>query len=160
MAVSQYQYGPTNPILATIATAKAVAVGDIVGMVTGTLIRAEDQAWDTNIATTQTAFSLLFLGVSGQQKNSTDARIFGNSTDNVCRVDASGIFTFDCASATFEIGDFVGPAKASGNALESQKVVAVATDLLGIGRVVERGTSITRVKIQLLSKLAPVARQV
>ena len=63
MAVSQYQYGPTTPILATIATAKAVAVGDIVGMATGTLIRAEDQAWDTNIATTQTAFSLLFLGV-------------------------------------------------------------------------------------------------
>lgn len=159
MPVSQYQLGNTNPTIATVATAKAVAVGDIVGMSSGTLVKASDETWDTNLATTQTNFVTKFLGVSGQQKDANVARVFGNATDNVIRVDAGGVFTFDCASATFEVGDLVGCAKQSGNALEDQKVVSVASEALAIGRVVERGTSITRVKIQILSKLNPLARQ-
>lgn len=159
MPVALYRTGATNPVQATIATAKAVAIGDIVGMSSGTLVRAEDQAWNTDLGTTQSDFRALFLGVSRQQKAAGDARVFGNSSDNVVGVDSTGVWEFDCASATFELGDLVGPAKQSGNALESQKVVAVATEARAIGRVVERGTSITRVKVQLLSVLAPVARQ-
>lgn len=159
MPVSQYQFGGTNPTIATVATAKAVAVGDICGMSSGTLVKASDETWDTNLATTQTNFVTKFLGVSGQQKDANVARVFGNATDNVIRVDAGGVFAFDCASATFEVGDLVGCAKQSGNALEDQKVVSVASEALAIGRVVERGTSITRVKIQILSKLNPLARQ-
>jgi len=159
MPVSQYQYGGTNPTIATVATAKAVAVGDLCGMSSGTLVKASDTTWNTDLATTQSDFRALFLGVSGQQKDANLARVFGNATDNVIRIDAGGIFTFDCASATFEVGDFVGPAKQTGNALEDQKVVKVSTEATAIGRVVERGTSITRVKIQILSVLNPTARQ-
>jgi len=159
MAVSQYQFGGTNPTIATIATAKAVAVGDLVGMSSGTLVKASDTTWNTDLATTQSDFRALFLGVSGQQKAAGDARVFGNATDNVVRVDAGGIFQFDCASATFEVGDLVGPAKDTGNALLDQKVVKVTPEASAIGRVVERGTSITRVKIQILSVLNPLARQ-
>lgn len=159
MAVSQYQYGGTNPTIATVATAQAVAVGDICALTSNTITRAGDETWDTDLATTQTAFVAKFLGVSGQQKDANLARVFGNATDNVIRIDAGGVFQFDCASATLEVGDLVGPAKASGNALESQKVVKVASEALAIGRVVERGTSITRVKVQILSKLNPTARQ-
>lgn len=43
MPVSQYQFGGTNPTIATVATAKAVAVGDIVGMSSGTLVKASDE---------------------------------------------------------------------------------------------------------------------
>jgi len=111
MPVSQYQYGGTNPTIATVATAKAVAVGDLCGMSSGTLVKASDTTWNTDLATTQSDFRALFLGVSGQQKDANLARVFGNATDNVIRIDAGGIFTFDCASATFEVGDFVGPAK-------------------------------------------------
>lgn len=159
MPVSQYQYGGTNPTIATVATAKAVAVGDLCGMSSGTLVKASDTTWNTDLATTQSDFRALFLGVSGQQKDANLARVFGNATDNVIRIDAGGVFTFDCASATFEVGDFVGAAKQSGNALEDQKVVKVSTEATAIGRVVERGTSITRVKIQILSVLNPIARQ-
>lgn len=159
MPVSQYQYGGTNPTIATVATAKAVAVGDLCGMSSGTLVKASDTTWNTDLATTQSDFRALFLGVSGQQKDANVARVFGNATDNVIRIDAGGVFVFDCASATFEVGDFVGPAKQSGNALEDQKVVKVSTEATAIGRVVERGTSITRVKIQILSVLNPTARQ-
>lgn len=159
MPVSQYFYGGTNPTIATVATAKAVAVGDLCGMSSGTLVKASDTTWNTDLATTQSDFRALFLGVSGQQKDANVARVFGNATDNVIRIDAGGVFQFDCASATFEVGDFVGPAKQSGNALEDQKVVKVSTETTAIGRVVERGTSITRVKIQILSVLNPTARQ-
>lgn len=160
MAAPQYLYDDTAPVKATIATAKAVDAGDLVGMSSGTLVKASDTAWDTNLATTQTAFALLFLGVAAQTKTSTTvARVFGNSEDNVIMVSSAGVYEFDCASATFEVGDLVGPAKDTGNALLDDKVVGVASEAYAIGRVVERGTSITRVKVRLLSKLAPLARQ-
>lgn len=159
MPVSQYEYGDSNPTIAPVLTAQAVAVGDICGLSSGNVVRAQDETWDTNLATTQTNFVTKFLGVSGQQKDANVARVFGNSTDNRIRIDAGGVFEFDCASANFAVGDLVGCAKQSGNALESQKVVAVASEALAIGRAVEAGTSVTRIKIQILSKLNPMARQ-
>lgn len=160
MSAPQFLYGDAALVSATIATAKATASGDLVGMSAGTLVRAEDTTWDTDLATTQTAFAALFLGASAQTKTSTTvARVFGNSQDNVIEVATGGVWEYDCASATFEIGDFVGPAKDTGNALLSNKVVKVTTEAKAIGRVVERGTSITRVKFKLLSVLNPAARQ-
>jgi hypothetical protein len=158
MAVPQYLYGDVNEVKVTIATAKAVDAGDLVGMASGTLVRAEDQAWDTNLLTTQTNFANLFLGVSMQTKDASTARIRGNSEDNTIMVAPEGVYEFDCESATFEVGDLVGPAKDTGNALLSDKVVAVVA-AGAIGRVVQRGTSITRVKVKLLSMLSPAARQ-
>lgn len=159
MPVSQYLTSDTNPVVAPVLTAQAVAVGDICGLSSGNVIRAQDETWVTDLATTQTNFANKFLGVSGQQKDANLARVFGNSTDNLIRIDTSGIFEFDCASANFNIGDLVGPAKQTGNALESQKVVAVGSEALAIARVAEAGTSITRVKVRLLSDLQPLARQ-
>lgn len=156
---TRYLHSDTDPVMVPIATGQAVDVGDLSGLDAGTLVRAEDTTWDTNLATTQTAFVAKFLGVSGQKKAAGTARIFGNSSDNICRVDSAGIYEFSCASATFAVGDLVGPAKQSGNALESQKVVAVAYEHLAIGRVVEAGASITKVKVRLLSMLMPAARQ-
>jgi hypothetical protein len=158
MAAPQYLKGDVAEAKVTIATAKAVDAGDLVGMATGTLVRAEDETWDTNLLTTQTNFANKFLGVSMQTKDATTARIRGNSEDNTIMVATAGEYEFDCASATFEVGDLVGPAKDTGNALLSDKVVAVAA-AGAIGRVTQRGTSITRVKVRLLSMLLPLARQ-
>lgn len=159
MATPQYVLGATAPAIVTVATAKAVATGDLVGMSGGTLVRAEDTAWDTNLATTQTAFAALFLGVSAQRKDANVARVPGNSEDNVIRVDTTGVFEYDCASASFAVGDLVGPAKDTGNALLSNKVVSVASEAYAIGRVWEATSSATRVKVKILSKLLPAARQ-
>jgi hypothetical protein len=155
---TRYFRGDTRPVEVPVATAAECEVGDIVGLASDTLIRAEDQAWDTNLATTQTAFALLFLGVAAQRKVDDVARVPGNGEDNIIRVDSDGIFEFDCASASFAFGDYVGPAKQSGDLLESQKVVEVASEALAIGRVVESATSVTRVKVKLLSKLANASR--
>lgn len=158
MATPRWLRDDTNPVDATIATAKEVAVGDIVGMSAGTLVKASDTTWNTDTATTQADFRALFLGISGQAKDADVARAYGNSDDNEVRVATSGVYEMDCASATFEVGDFVGPAKDTGDALLDDKVVA-AVEAGAIGRVVERGTSITRVKFRVLSILAPLAHK-
>lgn len=154
-----YKRGATDPVVAPVLTAQAVEVGDLVGLSSGNVVRAEDTTWDTNLATTQTAFANAFLGVSGQRKVATVARVIGNGTDNRIRVATGGIYEFDCASASFAVGDLVGPAKQSGNALESQKVASVASEAYAIGRVVEATSSATKVLVRLLSKLGPAARQ-
>ena len=73
--------------------------------------------WTTDLPTTQTAFHAAFLGVAMQRSRSTD-------TDPI-RVATSGVFEMACAAATFNIGDLVGPAKDTGNALLNQTVAAV-----------------------------------
>lgn len=155
----RYIHSDVAPRFVPVLTAQAVGSGDLVGTSSGNVVRAEDTAWDTNLATTQTAFAAAFLGVSAQHKPASTARITGNGRDNVIRVDTAGVFEFDCASANFAIGDYVGPAKQTGNLLESKKVVAVGGEALAIGKVVEAGTALTRVKVQILSKVLPQARQ-
>lgn len=160
MGAPKYLQGDVRPRKVTVATAQAAAIGDVISLITNTAVRGEDIVWDTNLATTQADQAAAFAGISLQQKTANVARIFGNSEDNVLIVGTGGCWEFDCASATFEFGDFVGLAKQAGNALESQKVVSVTTvEADAFGRVIERGTAITRVKIEVLSKMNPAARQ-
>lgn len=159
MTAARYIKGDTDPVVVPVLTAQAVAVGDLVGLSSGNAVRAEDETWVSSLAVTQANFVKKFLGTSLQRKDANVARVPANSADNRIRVDPAGTFEFDCASATFAVGDLVGPAKQSGNALESQKVVAVADESLAVGRVAEAGTSVTRVKVKLLSTLVPQARQ-
>ena len=139
----RYRHGDTKPIMSpAVDTAAVVEIGDLVSE---TPEAAADTTWDTNIATTQEAFHDVFLGVAEQRSRAGD-------TDPI-RVATSGVFEFDCASATFAVGDLVGTAKQTGNGIESQKVVAVATPSLAIGRVVEAGASITKVKVEIDSTI-------
>lgn len=155
---AQYLYGETNPIDTPIATAKAVDTGNLVGLSSGTLVNASDETWDTNLATTQVNFVTKYLGVAAQTKDASTAQIRGNSIANRCRVDTDGVFLFATASASYEVGDYVGPAKASGNALLNDTVAAVAALDKAIGYVVEKTTSSTTVKVRLQSVKAPNAR--
>jgi mRNA-degrading endonuclease toxin of MazEF toxin-antitoxin module len=159
--MARYLYGETNPVSAPIATANSIAIGDLVGYDTSTnyVVKASDFAWTTDLATTQTAFALVFLGTSGQKKLAGEARVFGNSTDNIVRIDCSGVFECDATAATYEFGDFVGPAKDSGNNMVNTTVAKVSGVALAIGRVCENtAASATKVKIQLLSTLNAVGK--
>jgi hypothetical protein len=155
---AQFLYGETNPIDCPIATDKAVDTGSLVGISSGTLVNASDETWDTNLATTQVNFVARFLGVAGQTKDNATAQIRGNSIANRCRVDTDGTFLFATASASYNVGDIVGPAKASGNALLNDTVASVAALDKAIGYVVEKTTSATTVKVRLQSVKAPNAR--
>jgi len=145
-------YGETNPVVAAVDSTTELEIGDLVYQDTDDAKPAGYDAnddgtgdlWDTNIATTQEAFHDVFLGVCMQKSRSGDT--------NDVRVATSGYFEFDCAAATFELGDLVGPAKTGGNNLENGKVVAVATENLAIGRVAKRyGSNTTKVRVKVMS---------
>ena len=157
MPVSKFIRGGTSPIFSPVATATAIALGDLTAQVSGNAVAAGSFTWTTDLATTQTNFAAAFLGVAASRKDANVARVHGYSTDNTLRT-VQGIWEFDCASASFAVGDLVGPAKQTGNLLEPQKVVSVATVALSIGRVVEATSSATRVRVEIHSTLHPTAR--
>ena len=156
MAIT-YSFNATNPVVAPVATNKAIQVGDLVALSSGSAISALDFTWDTNLATTQTAFASAFLGVSGQLKREDVALVYGNSVANQIRVDCSGIYAGDYTGSALLVGDFVGPTSVS-NVLQPQSLVKVASAALAIGRVVEALAGTGTVKFQLLSSQNPVAR--
>jgi hypothetical protein len=155
--MSRYLYGETNPVSAGIQTGDAISVGDLVGYGMGNVYKASATTWDTNLATTQIAFGQTFLGVSGQKKLAGESRVHGNSTDNIIRVDCSGVYEFSCVNASYEIGQWIGAAKDSGNALLNDTVAGVSCKAEAIGICVEATTG-TKIKIQLLSTKNPVAK--
>lgn len=93
--------------------------------------------WDTNIATTSGEFRTAFRGVS-------DARRIAAQTTDGGRVHGliltSGEFRHPLdvtATAIQSVGSFVSVAKASGNALENQKITLTATISNAIGRLTD-----------------------
>lgn len=143
----RWRYGDTKPVVSkAIAAVTTIEIGDLVEATTGVPQSASGHTWNTDLATTQEEFHDKFLGVAMQRSRSAD-------TDPI-RLATAGVFEFTCAAATFEIGDLVGPAKATGNALENQKVVAVATPNLAIGRVAKRyASNTTTVLVEVESTL-------
>ncbi len=136
--VNNYKRGETNPVVVKVQTIEAIARGDLVGLSTGWAYPASDEAW-VDISTSQAAFAANFCGVSGQRKVSGTAKPgTGGGDDNRMRIATEGVFELDCVvtSALFDVGDLVAPCKASGNALEAQKVEK-ATIGKAIGRVEE-----------------------
>src|ERR1019366_6947071 len=106
----------------------------------------------------QYVFAQNFAGISNQRMATTGffgtpTRPFGNSADNVMMVCRGGVFEFDCVSATFTEGQYVGAAKASGNALLNQTVVGVANAALAIGKVFKGGTSVVKVMVEVDSRM-------
>jgi hypothetical protein len=144
----RWRYGDTNPVISKpIASATVIEVGDLVEMAAGgDVTPASLHAWNTDLATTQDEFQNTFLGVAMQRSRAGDVEPI--------RVATSGMFEFDCAAATFELGALVAPAKQSGNALENQKTAALAAgnEAKAIGRVAKRyGTSTTRALVEIFS---------
>lgn len=156
MAIT-YSFNTTNPVVAPVATDKAISVGDLVALSSGSAISALDFPWDTNLATTQTAFASAFLGISGQAKKANVALVYGNSVANQVRVDCSGVFQGDYTGTALLVGDFVGPTSVS-SVLQPQSLVKVASAALAVGRVVEALAGTGIVKFQLLSGQNPVAK--
>ena len=75
----------------------------------------------------------------------------GETTNVQVDVSPEAVYEMDQASATIDIGTPVGPAKASGNALENQKVVA-STGTSCIGRAAaDYQSATTRVRVTLAS---------
>jgi len=141
----RWRWGDTQPVLAAVDSARVIEIGDLLFLETDDVRAADDLTYLSSLALTQEAFHDKFAGVAMQRSRSGD-------TENI-RVATEAVFEFDCASATFEVGDLVGlDDNAGGTALTPQQVIAVATENLAIGRVAERvATEATKVKVRIKS---------
>jgi hypothetical protein len=141
----RWRYGDTKPVVSKpVASATVIEIGDLVETdSSGNVTPASAHTWNTDLATTQGEFQDTFLGVAMQRSRGGDT--------NPIRVATEGVFEFDCAAASFELGALVGPAKQTGNALENQKVAGVANEGLAIGRVAKRTSSETKVYVEIVS---------
>jgi hypothetical protein len=151
MGTPRYSQGDALPASVPVATAQAIARWDIVGLNSNTLVRASDTVWDTNLLTTQTDFQTFFAGVSMQDKLANIARVYGNDADNNIEIQTSGVIEMDCVQQSFNVGDYIGPAKDTGNALLNQKVDKTASSTGSIGRVTEATNNGTTVKFFIIS---------
>jgi hypothetical protein len=127
-----------------VASSTAISKGDMLWYDSGTtsVKPASSFTWDTNIATTQTAFNKLFVGIAYTAKAASDTSITTIEVDS----STDGVWEMDIASTTLVQGASLGPAKASGNALENQKLAAAAITA-ACGRANEHyASATTRVK--------------
>jgi D-alanyl-D-alanine carboxypeptidase len=143
----RWRYGETNPIVMPVDSASVIEIGDLVWLDTDNAKPASDVADQLTEAANQEYFHDRFAGVAMQRSASGD-------TEPI-RVATTGVFEFDCASATYEVGDLIGSSEAaSGTELETQKVVAVGSgnENLAIGRCTKRVASAdTRVLVDAVS---------
>ncbi len=98
----------------------------------GTLTSAKDFTWNASLAQTQTDFHDAFAGVA------IDGSLAAETRD--VTVAPTGVAEYPCAAvgSQLEIGTYIGPAQGTGNTLDPQKVVNVATSNLAIGRLAKR----------------------
>jgi hypothetical protein len=143
--VQRHRREANNPVEAAVDLATAIEIGDMVWQDSDDAKPASDVAEASTLAETQEAFHDGFLGVSEQASRAT-------LESNDIRVGTTGVWEFTCDAATFELGALVGPAAGAGAAIVDQKVAAVATPNLAIGRVAKRyGSNTTKVFVRISS---------
>lgn len=136
----------------TFPASTAVAVGDLLYNNSGVAARASAQADQGSETLNQRLFASLFLGVSA------DARLATETATGSRVVVADGVFDCTCPSTTWAVGELVGPSENSGgDGLENQQVEKVTDPSLAIGYCVKAGTSVTTVRVRLMSRYAPGA---
>lgn len=101
----------------------------------------------TNEAGTQAAFGPKFVGVSMDAKLATDGA-------GKLRVARTFVGEFDCVSGTYEVGDKVCPAYNT-DKLHNLTLKKTTVNAAAIGRVLRRGTTVTRLLVELQSRVLP-----
>lgn len=141
----RWRYGETNPVVLPVDSATVIEIGDLVYLDTDDAKPAAMQADQLSEAANQEAFHDKFAGVAMQRSRAGDT--------NPIRVATTGVFEFECASGTYEVGRLFGAEEqGSGTALENQKVDDVATTNLAIGRCAKRvNPAETRVLVDIVS---------
>ena len=135
----RWRYGDTNPVVAAVDSDTVIEIGDLVLLNTDDARPASMLVDQGTKAANQALFATVFLGVAMQRSRSGETAPI--------RVATTGVFEFDCASGTFELGDMVGLDElAGGHALLNQQVAKVTVAADAVGRVAKRqpaaGTSV------------------
>ena len=152
--VMRWRYGDTSPVTMPVASADPVEIGDLVYLesdVAKPAFRIDDigGSGPLDLAAAQEELHDKWIGVAMQYSPSGAA--------DPIRIATSGVFEFDCASATFELGDRLGgDDNSGGDKLENQKLIAVPSNApeRSLGRVAKRvPTASTKVLVELHSTL-------
>lgn len=135
--------GPYRHQTANWKGSTAVNVGDLVFADTADLNAAGNPfdkpagslTWATDLLTTQRLFAPRFRGVSTVRRIAGQTAAGDQVTDGA--ILATGEFTFGCAAlgSAALVGSLVAPAKASGNALDPQRVVITTDPTIAIGKL-------------------------
>jgi hypothetical protein len=132
----RWRYGDTNPVVAAVASATVIEIGDLLWQDADNAKPASALANQGGKTANQEAFVREFLGVSMQRSRIGDTA--------PVRVATTGVFEMDCAGDTFELGDLVGPdATSVGSALLNQQVAKVAASRYAVGRAARRAATAT-----------------
>lgn len=144
--VMRWRYGETNPVMMPVDAAAEIEIGDLVYWDTNTVRPAGAMTPAGGLAATQEAFHDSFVGVAMQCSPA--------GVSDPIRVATTGVFEFDCVSATFDVGALLGGHDAGVGNLGNQYVDEVATPNLAIGRCVKRVASAsTKVLVDVVSTL-------
>ena len=125
----RFRSGQVNLRKVRVDSGTVISAGDLVWLDADDAKPASAFAWNTDLATTQSDFAAKFLGVAHQSSQSGD-------TDPIS-VDLSphSVYEFDVNTASYELGDVLGPDELSSTLMNQQLEAAVAGS--GIARAVE-----------------------
>lgn len=142
----RYQYGETHPVMLSVDADTVIHIGDLLFFETDDARPASDQTDQSNLTNNQGLFASKFAGIAMQ-------RSLAGETLPV-RVATRGVFELLCPTSNFTVGDLVGAAEQStGDALENQTVRKILRPELALGVVIQGGTSITSVQVEIFSRL-------
>ncbi len=133
----RHRHGEQLLVKCAVDSAIVIEVGDMVWLNTDDVRPATSFTWDTNIATTQAAFAVLFIGIAQESSAS-------GQTDEI-NVDISPMSVYEMilSSATAEVGDPLGPDQtgtgSTATLMDQQLESAVATS--SIARCVKRNAA-------------------
>lgn len=148
MTAATYVSGSRNQVMAAVDSAEVIVKGNMLRLVTDD-VRAISGMSDVGLKlANQQAARDAFIGVA--------MRASASGQTQPIPVATTGVFEFNTSSATYEVGDLVGPAGTGtgGNVGVSDDTVEAVTDAsAAIGRVYKRGTSITRVQVEIFSTI-------
>jgi hypothetical protein len=143
----RWRYGDTSPVQLPVDSATVIEIGDMVYLDTDDAKPASAQADQGTETGNQQLFHDFFAGVAMQASRSGDTQPI--------RVATTGVFEFDCLSATLEVGDLMGSDEHSGGtSLLNQTVVKVTTANAAVGRCAKRvNPAGTRVLVDVVSSV-------
>jgi len=130
--------------------ATVIDIGDLLYHDTNDVKPASSQADQLSEAKNQDVFAAEFAGIA--MEASTDA-----DSDDIA-VATLGVFEMDSPSATYEIGDVLGPDEESGGTKLLDQTVAAISGTKGIGKIARReSASVTRVLMEIDASQRPAA---
>ena len=143
----RWRYGDTSPVMMPVDAATVIEIGDLLYYDTDDAKPAASMPDQGTEGGNQQLFHDLFAGVAMQASAAGDS--------DPIRVATTGVFEFDCVSATVEIGDLLGgDENVGGTALLNQTVVEVANANAAVGRCAKRvNPAGTRVLVDIVSSI-------